>query len=475
MPDSPIHDVLVVGGGISGLTAAWDLARTGRTIALVEQRTRLGGLVWTEHVDGLTIEAGPDALLMQKPAAAALCAELGLPLVPTQAPRTAFVLRAGRLIPIPSASVLGVPIAWRSIIAATMLSPAGRARLARDLLRPSPAFSSDDDQSVGAFVRRRFGEEAVRYLAQPLLGGIHAGDVERLSLRALFPALAAADREPGSVLRALAARREAAGGGDADGVFRSIPNGLGELVAALAKGLPSDAARLGSSVTRIESGGHAADTRDRVFLVQLSSGEALRARALVLALPAYAIADLVAPLDAPLAERCRAIGYASSATITLAYRRGDVAHPLAGSGFVVPRGEPDTRLLAVSWVTSKWRGRAPDEVVMLRAFAGGVLDAELLERDDEDLAALAHRDLAALLGLLERPFLRRVYRWWRVSPQYDVGHQARVAGIEQRLSGQPGLFLTGSAFRGVGIPDTVADARRTAAEVGRWLDAGGGC
>ena len=202
-------DAVVVGGGIAGLTAAYDLTRAGKRVCLVEQRPRLGGLIHTEHAEGLTIEAGPDALLMQKPAAGQLCEELGLPLAPTKAPRTAYVLREGRLIPLPSESVLGIPIAWRSIIAAAHALPrrprAARARLHSAFARRRTAI---DDESVGSFVRRRFGDEAVRYIAQPLLGGIHVGDVERLSLRALFPALADADRQPGSVLRTLAARRQ---------------------------------------------------------------------------------------------------------------------------------------------------------------------------------------------------------------------------------------------------------------------------
>lgn len=455
-------DAIVVGGGISGLTTAYALTRAGRRVCLVEQRQRLGGMIWTEHVDGLTIEAGPDALLMQKPAAGELCAELGLPLVPTCAPRTAYVLRGGRLIPIPSESVLGVPIGWRAIIAAEMLSPAGRARLARDFVQPTPPSPQTDDESVGAFVRRRFGDEAVRFLAQPLLGGIHAGDVERLSLRALFPSLADADREPGSVLRTLAARRRPP---DPDGVFRSVPHGLGDLVHALLGRLPPGTIHAGAGVMRLDV------NADTGYTVHLSSGEALQAPAVVLALPSYASAELIAPHDHALADLCRHITYASSVSLTLAYRRASVTGPLIGNGFVVPRGERETRLLAVSFVTSKWQGRAPDDVVVLRGFVGGILDADLLERDDDDLLDRMHADLSPLLGLHDRPFLRRAYRWWRVSPQYEVGHGARLAAIEQRLAAHRGLFLTGSAFRGVGIPDNVADARRTAAEVVRWLDA----
>jgi protoporphyrinogen/coproporphyrinogen III oxidase len=277
------------------------------------------------------------------------------------------------------------------------------------------------------------------------------------------------------VLRTLAARRQP-GASDPEGVFRSIPNGLSDLVGALSSHLDQSGIRTGVSVMRIApapapgkkaAAGAEADAID--FDAFLSSDEVIRARAIVLALPAFAIAELAAPHDPAIADLCRGITYASSASITLAYRRETVEHPLVGSGFVVPRGEKETRLLAVSFVTSKWHGRAPDDVVALRAFAGGMLDADLLERDDEDLVDLAHAGLAPLLGLRERPFLTRVYRLWRASPQYEPGHQARVDAIERRLADQPGIFFTGSAFRGVGIPDNVADARRTAAEVVKWL------
>jgi oxygen-dependent protoporphyrinogen oxidase len=450
-----IYDVLIAGGGISGLTAARDLVRAGRRVRLVEARARLGGVIQTEQIDGFTIEAGPDSLLMTKPSAAALCDELGLTLVPTLTPRTAYILRDGELHAIPPGSVLGLPSTPDAIAQASMLSPAGRARLLEDFSNPRPAETSDVDVSIGALIRRRFGDEAVRYLAQPLLGGIHAGDVEQLSMQALFPRIAALDREPGSLL-------DGDGGGaiDSDGMFRSIPGGLGTLISAIARSLPPEDVALNTSIEHL-------DLPD----VTLSSGETIQTRAVLLALPAYTIATLLEPFDTPLARLCRTIPYSSSATITLCYRADAVTRPLSGTGFVVPRGESQTRLLAASFVTSKWANRAPDNTIMLRAFAGGTLDADLLDRDDDELIALAHHDLAPLLGITEGPRFSRVYRWLRAGPQYELGHLTRVRAIEQRLAWHAGVFVTGSAFRGIGIPDTVADARTVADQVGRWLDA----
>jgi oxygen-dependent protoporphyrinogen oxidase len=456
-------DVLIAGGGISGLAAARDLTRAGRRVRLIEARTRLGGVIATEQIEGMTVEAGPDSLLMTKPSAAALCDELGLTLVPTLPPRTAYILRDGALHAIPKGSVLGIPATPDAIEQASMLSPAGRARVALDLTQPSPA-TRDDDESIGAVVRRRFGDEAVRYLAQPLLGGIHAGDVELLSIRALFPRMAALDREPGSLLQALT--RDRKGGAGEDGLFRSIPGGLGTLIDAIARQLPIDAVSLGTSVVKLDANAHGG------FIATLSNGERADARAVILAVPAYTVASIVASIDAPLAHVCASITYSSSATITLAYRRDDVSDPLSGTGFVVPRGESATRLIGASWVTSKWANRAPADIVMLRAFAGGTLDRDLLDRDDDDLIALAHEDLARLHHLRARPRIAKVYRWMNAGPQYEVGHLTRVAAIETRLTWHRGLFITGSAFRGIGIPDTVADARGVAEQVHRWLGVG---
>lgn len=457
-------DVAIVGAGIAGLTAAYDLTRAGARTVLLEARSRVGGVIQTEHENGFVIEAGPDSMLVQKPAAIALCRELGLEaeLVPTLEPRTAFILRDGAFHAIPSETVLGLPLSQAAIDACSMLSAEGRAMIARDFTAPAPPLRGADDESVASFVRRRLGDEAVRFIAQPLLGGIHAGDAERLSLHALFPQLAEADAQGGSLLEALRPQRAAPTPG---GAFRGLRRGLstltGRLATVIAAGRPgAGALSLSSDVIAIQPGSP--------FTLVTADGP-LRARHLVLAIPAWRTARLAGTFDPDLAQACTAIPYGSAATISLAYRREDVGGALAGTGFVVPRGEGSTRLLAASWVTSKWPDRAPADIVLLRAFAGGVLDADLLELDDAELARLAHRDLAPLLGLRATPHFSRVFRWTDASAQYEVGHAARVAAIEAAAARWPGLWLTGSALRGVGIPDCVADARDVAARVAQAL------
>ena len=446
-------DVAVVGGGMAGLAAAYELKCRAASFVLIEAAPRLGGVVRTEHTGGFTLDAGPDSLLVQKPAALDLCRELGLGsrLLSTLEPRTAYVLR-GRLRPLPRASVLGIPTAVAPWVASRLLSPAGRLRFAADLVLPR---GDGSDESVGNFFRRRFGAEAVEYIAEPLLAGIHAGDVDRLSMPALFPRFVEAERDCGSVIRAFR-RRHRNAPPPAGGMFRSLPGGIAELVAALAATLPPAAARCGTRAVALSG--------SSPYTVHLAGREPIRARCVILATPAHVTADLVGSLDERLAALCAEIPYTSTATVLLAYPRSAVRRRPRGSGFVVPRRERAIPLMAGSWVTSKWPGRAPEGQVLLRGFLGGVRDPRVDERPDDDLIDRTHATFAGLLGLSRRPHLARVYRWRRANPQHNVGHLARVAAIEARLRGRPGLFVTGAGFRGVGIPDCVADGRATARE-----------
>lgn len=446
------NDVIVIGGGIAGLAAAYELHGRGVPFTLVEAAPRLGGVILTERIGGFTIDGGPDSLLVQKPAAIELCRELGLGgrLMPTRPPRTAFVVRGGRLHPLPGASILGIPTRITPLLASSLFSIAGRIRMASELF-VKPRTDPDADESIGSFMRRRFGREAVEYLAEPLLAGIHAGDVDRLSMRSLFPRLLEAEMASGSIIRAFRALRAKAGG---ESAFRSLPGGIGELVHALASALPSAALRVNAPARALRA-------RDG-WTVDLAGGESIHARRLIIAAPAFAAADLVRPLDAELADLCAGIRYASTATIAFGYRRDQVPHPLAGSGFVVPRVERAS-IMAATWVSSKWADRAPDGHALLRVFAGGARDPEALERGDAEIISRAKADLRRLLGITADPLLTRLYRWTRASAQHEVGHLDRMARIERRLERHDGLFLTGSGFRAPGIPDCIADARATAA------------
>jgi oxygen-dependent protoporphyrinogen oxidase len=450
--------VVVVGGGTAGLATAYQLHQLGVPFLLLEAGARVGGVIFSEPVGDYVIDGGPDSLLIQKPEAIKLCQEVGLGdrLVPTKPPRLAYIQRGGRLHALPEGSVLGIPTRVGPFIRTSLFTWPGKLRMGAEMFVPRK--ENDDDESVGGFMRRRFGTEAVDYIAEPLLAGIHAGDVDRLSVKALFPRFTAAEREHGSLLRAF--RRQPRPPGSADGVFRSLPGGLSELVQAIERTLPADSIVRNAAVEHID--------RDGETLVVRSARETFRSSAVVLATPAYATAPMIRTLAPALARHCDEIPYASAVTVAMAFRREAVGHPLNGSGFVVPRAEK-TGILAGSWLSSKWPNRAPEGRALMRAFIGDARDPRALERTDDELIAIAIGALAPLLHISGTPELTRVYRWPRSNAQHVVGHLDRMAAMERELAAQPGLYVTGSAYRGVGIPDCVADGRATARQVAAAL------
>jgi oxygen-dependent protoporphyrinogen oxidase len=450
-------DVVIVGGGISGLAAAYELRKRKTSVLVLEKSDRPGGVIQTERVGDFIIDAGPDSLLVQKPAAVALCNEIGLGdrLVPTKPPRTAYILRDGVLHPLPGASVLGFPTRVRPMLRSHLFSPLAKIRMGAELFVPRRR--QRGDESIASFVRRRFGENAVKYIAEPLLAGIHAGDVERLSMQVLFPRFVESEARSGSVIRAF---RKMQGPRNADGVFRSFPGGLGELVDGLMRAVPKDSVRLNSTVTRIEP-------RKDSVTIHLEDRPAVEAHAVILASPAFVTADLVRNVDPELTGLCASIRYLSTATVVFAFPKDAVRHKLLGTGFVVPKSE-GLNITAGAWISSKWPLRAPEGHVLLRAFLGGSRDPDVLAKTDRELGEIALREMAGILEIRGTPELTRVYRWNKSSPQLEVGHLDLMSRIEARLADHPGVFVSAAGFRGVGIPDCVADARAEAAKAAEY-------
>lgn len=453
------RQVIVIGGGIAGLATAYELHQRQIPFTLLEANQRVGGVILSEEVDGFTLDGGPDALLIQKPDGIKLCEELGLGprLVPTKMPRIAYVQRGGRLHALPQASVLGIPTEWGPFIKSRLFSWPGKIRMGTEMFRPRR--TSTGDESIGDFMRRRFGNEATDYLAEPLLAGIHAGDVDSLSIRALFPRFPETEARAGSLLRAF--RSGPKPPPSKDGAFKSLPGGLSEMVRALEAALPADSIRKATAAAGIQRlGTH--------FVVRTASGDALPARAVVVATPAFASAWLLRDVAPDAARTCGEIPYASAVTVSMAFRRDAIADPLKGSGFVVPRAE-NTGILAGSYLSSKWPNRAPEGSVLLRAFLGGARDPDAIAKSDAEVVKTALNAMGPLIGITGEPLFTRVFRWERANAQHNVGHLDRVAAIERAISGCPGLYVTGSGFRGVGIPDCVADGRATARQVSAWL------
>lgn len=456
--------VVVVGGGITGLAAAWYLLRAaaagpGFEVVVLEADRRAGGKLRTERRDGFLIEAGPDSFLTGKPAAVDLCRELGLTgaLIPQRQPRSASVLRRGRLVPIPPGLRLVHPTRPWALLRSPLLSPAGRLRALAHPLMPRRAEAGDE--SVGAYVRRRYGREMLRVLGEPLLAGIHLADPWQLSLTATFPSLRT-PRRVGTGGTAAGARVPAAVPHLRGSPFASLSGGMEQLADALGARL-GRALRTGAAVTAIVP----APAGYRVRLDGPAGGAELDAAAVVVTTPAAVAARLTARLNPPLAQRLAAAEATSSAVVTLGYAGIDGGFPAAGSGFLVPRGE-GCRLLACTWSSAKWPGRAPAGGLLLRAFIGGRRHPHLPDRDDDDLLALVRDELARIPGFdfirTGAPAVRRVQRWPDGTPLYRVGHREWLSEVRAACAATPGVWLAGAPYDGVGIPDCIRSARAAA-------------
>ncbi len=466
-----IPHVIIVGGGIAGLSTAYYLQKRARAAScpvsctLIEQEPRLGGKILTEHIGDFVIEGGPDSFLAQKPWGVQLARELGLgdQMIGTnEGQRKVFVLHRGRLQPLPDGVMLIVPTKLMPFVLSPLISPWGKLRMGLDLFIPPRR--DGQDETLAEFIRRRLGEEALDKIAEPLMSGVHNAESDRQSILATFPRFRALEETHGSLIRGmLATRRQARGAGSKGngafaGAFVSLRGGLGDLVEALAGALSEASLLLGRRVEGIRYDPNVSPP----YRIRLTDGQELTGDAVVLATPAYVAADLVASFAPELAAELRAIRYVSTGTISLAYRRDEVSHPLNGFGFVIPRSER-RGINACTWTSTKFSHRAPDDHVLLRVFFGGSRHPEAVEWSDERLLAMVERELRDIMGITARPILARVYRWPLAHPQYDVGHLDRIARLEALCP--PGLHLTGSAYRGVGIPDCIRQGEETAAGV----------
>lgn len=455
-------DVVVVGGGITGLTAARDLVGHGATVTIVEP-DHLGGKLRTTSFDGAVLDESADAFLARVPEGVELCRELGLDgeLV-APAARRAYVWSRGALRLLPEAQVLGVPTDLDELGASGIVSAAGVEAAGRDLTEP--LLAPDGDVAIGGFIRRRLGDEVAERLVDPLVGGINAGDTDLLSLAATVPQLDAAARSgAASLIEACAAQRAAVPDRDAP-VFFAPRGGMGELADAIVR----DATAHGLSVVTARAMG--LERERRTWRVALEGGRALRADAVVIAAPASVAAGLLRPHAARASTLLAEIPYASVTLVSLAVDRAAVDRPLDGSGFLVPR--PEGRLVtACSWASSKWAHLGGDDTVWLRASVGRDGDDRALALGDEALIASVLTDLADTMGLRGEPRAVRVSRWPSSLPQYRPGHLERVAAIEADLAALSStVVVTGAALRGLGVPACIRQARGAARHVVAALD-----
>jgi len=449
--------ILIVGAGISGLAAAHRVleraAQTGEAVEpiVVDAADCAGGVIRTETADGFLIEHGPDNFITQKPEALELTEKLGLSdqLIRTNdAHRGALLLRDGALHPVPEGFLLMAPSKLGPILKTPLLSWRGKLRMAWEYF--IPGHPPQHDESLASFVRRRFGREALDRMVQPLIGGIYTADPETLSLRATMPRFLDMEAKHGSLIRAMRRQTRAASSSDRGArysLFVSFAQGMSTMTDSLVQNIGAERFRFGTPLASLRR-------TDAGWSAQLADGETFESHAVVLACRLPNAAVLLRPTDATLADRLAAIRYASSAVVNLGYRASAIERPLDAFGFVVPAVEK-RRILAASFSSVKYAGRAPESHELIRVFLGGATQADLLRQDDATLIRLARDELSDLLGIREAPVLQRLTRWPGAMPQCTLGHLDRIADIQSRVATHPGLALAGSGLDGVGIPESI--------------------
>lgn len=474
--------IAIIGGGISGLSAALrvhELAAEQRRdvrITLLEGSDRLGGVLRTEQIGDYLVEHAADMWITNKPEGVRLCEKLGLAerLIPTDAKfRKSLVLRDGKAHPVPEGFQLMVPEQAWPMLRSPLLSWRGKLRLLAEAFVRSRRDGADE--SLADFVRRRCGHEAFERLVQPLVGGIYTADPEKLSLKATLPRFIEMERQHGSLIRAALrqsrnrTRSESSGtSGARYGLFVSLPNGIEELLTALANRVREFAeVRCGAHVQgvawtpsseRSDEGVQATFTVDADVIQHFD--------AVILAVPSFVAANMLVEGIPTLAAELNRIEYASTVVVASGHKLADIEHPLDAFGLVIPHIER-RKLLAVSFTSRKFPGRAPDGRILLRTFIGGALQPELCDLDDAAIMELVRRELSELLGVRGEPDFINIYRHTRAMPQYHVGHLDLVARIQNAVEQSPGLALAGNFLNGVGIPDSIASGEAAAERIMR--------
>ncbi len=445
--------VVIVGGGISGLAAAHALGKAGIPNILIESRPRLGGVIETKSINGCVIEGGPDSFLAAKPQASALAKELGLGselISSNDEKRITYIRRDGKMVPMPDGIMMMVPTKIMPMVKTPLLGIGTKLRMGLEYFR-QPNGGPKPDRSVADFIRDHYGDEAVDYLVEPLLAGVYGGDPGDLSAKSVLTRFVDLETKYGSLTRGtLAVMPKKDPSKPSMPLFQTLRSGLGILVDSLEKAI--------APTTEVRQDTVAAIERTATGWRVQSSGGAIDATHVILAMPAHAAANLIKNQDAESADLLDAVGYTSSITIAIAYRKQDAASLLPGFGFLVPKKERK-RLLACTFVHNKFVNRAPDDLVLLRCFLTGEGGT------DAELESTTRAELKEMLGLTAEPVFCTISRWPRAMAQYSVGHADRMARLDQRMAQHPGLYLAGNALNGIGIPDCIQSGQTAAGKI----------
>ena len=465
--------VAIVGAGISGLATAYFLQEVKKSggsfeCTVIESASKLGGNIQTESVDGFVIEAGPDSFLTLKPQALDLCEKLGLSaklIGPNPARSKVYVLVGGKLRTLPEGLISGVPTKIRPFLTSKLISPWGKLRMLLEVLVSRRKDQSDE--SLASFIKRRLGSEALRKIAEPLMAGIYAGDAESLSMQTNFPQLQKLEREHRSLILGLISSKGHAAphySTPHKPMFMTIKGGLHLMVDALISQLGNTTVMTQTRLVKLKrlSNGR------QGYLLEFDNGGSIEADCVVLATPAYATADILEELSPPAASVLRTIPYVSTATVSLVYNNASLPDVLDGSGFVVAPMDR-RKITACTWVSSKWPTHSPTDRVLVRGFVGRAGYEEILEQSDEEITGIVEQELETILGISAKPLLKRVNRFERGLPQYNLGHGEKLAKLDEALQSLPGIFLVGAAYRGVGLPDCVRQGQMISEKIVKFL------
>jgi oxygen-dependent protoporphyrinogen oxidase len=463
----------VIGGGITGLAAAYRLSRgePPLKVVLFESASRLGGVLETVRRGGFLFEKSADNFVTAFPWAMDLCRRIGFldQLIPTNREhRRALIVLGDRLHEVPEGFFLMAPRRIWPMLTTRILSWRGKLRLLCECCVPRK--SDLNDESLASFAKRRLGHEAYERLVQPLSAGIYTADPQTLSMHAAFPQFVQMERQYGSLLRAVRKRTrsstaaEGSESGARYGLFVAPREGMSSLVDAVAAALPGGSIQTETTVTRVERTPHGQWS----LATEGRTSTRIDADAVIFATPASAAARLIDNVDPQLAQLLDRISHASCAVVSLGFRKDQFGRRLGGFGFVVPQTERRS-ILAGSFSSIKYPGRAPEGMELVRVFIGGASHPELVESSDAELVAIACGELAELLAIRGDPVDWQIARWHNVMPQYCVGHAELVSTIEARVASLGGVALAGNAYRGVGIPQCILSGEEAAARIAEYL------
>ena len=470
---SQANTLAIIGGGITGLSAAYhaQISFPGARIALLESADRLGGVLQTDHVDGYTIERSADMFVTDPPDAFEVCQRLGreAQLIQTTPTRDrAFVATGDSMHPVPSGLSLMLPNDLDSVLESALLDEDAKRRFQQEA--DVPASKSDEDESLESFAVRRYGRSVFEQLIQPLVSGIYTADPIKLSMNATMKRFVDMEREHGSLIRAAEKSRSSAhekqASGARYGLFRAPQQGMEQLVDWFVGSLDRTECRLSCRVDQIRK-------TDSGWEIQTSScadgaeqSESIEADAIVVATSASIAGKLLDGVDGELARQLGSIQAASSAIVVMGVDRDQIVRPFDGYGIIVP-SVLGRKVIATSFSSNKFAGRAPTGKLLTRTFIGGALQSELVELGDEALIKIAVDELNATVGFSGQPELSRVYRWRNCMPQYHLGHVERVESIQRMTKRHLGLELAGNSYRGVGIPACVQSGSEAINRLGR--------